>query len=231
MSRVLVLAGGSPHAHDFAASGDALATLAYSQGHEAARAVHPDDAASALDGGSFDALVVAGLWWRMHGAAYDAWRTDWAYETPTATRAAIASFVRSGGGLVALHTAPICFDDWPEWHALVGGAWRWGTSSHPPYGTVTAALVAPEHPVMAGVREHIELCDEVYGGLDVRADVHVLVTARRTPDDADQPVVWAHTFGTGRVVYDCFGHDSASIAHTHNAAIIANALAWVTERS
>ena len=231
MSRVLVLSGGSPHAHDFASSGDALATLACAHGHEVVRAVHPDDAARVLDGGSFDALVVAGLWWRMHGDAYDAWRDDWSYETPAETRATIASFVHDGGGLVTLHTAPICFDDWPEWRDVVGGAWRWGTSSHPPYGRLTASVLAPDHPVMTGVPSQIALCDEIYGGLDVRADLHVLATARRTPDDADQPVVWAHAFGAGRVVYDCFGHDGASITHPQNATIIANALAWVTERA
>ena len=223
-----MLAGGSPHAHDFAASGAALTHLATSHGHEVVRAAHPDDAACVLEGGSFDAFVVAGLWWRMRGAAYDAWRDDWAYETSATTRRAIASFVHDGGGLVALHTAPICFDDWPEWRDVVGGVWRWGTSSHPPYGPVTASVVAPDHPVMAGVPARIELCDEVYGGLDVGADVHVLATARRTPDDDDQPVAWAHAFGTGRVVYDCFGHDGASIAHPHNAVIIADALVWVT---
>ncbi len=42
----------------------------------------------------------------------------------------------------------------------------------------------------------------------LRDDVEVLAVAKRTPDDDDQPVVWAHRYGAGRVVFDGFGHDA-----------------------
>jgi len=230
MSRVLVLAGGSSHAHDFPAIATALVELAAGLGHDVGLVDHPDAAAARLDGNSdpIDALVVDGLWWRMLGDPYAPWRDRYAYSPPDGSRETLAAFVAGGGGLVAMHTAAICFDDWPGWGDVVGGAWRWGVSSHPPYGPVRARLVA-EHPVTEGLPSAIELDDEVYGDLAIGEGVTVLAVARRHLDDADQPVVWSHRFGTGRVVFDGFGHDSASIRHPHHRRLLEQALAWVLE--
>lgn len=225
---MLVLTGGPPHAHDFADSGGALAELVAATGRAVELVDHPDDAAERLDQGGVDALVVNALRWRMHGEAYDAWRDGWAYETSPHTRDHLAGFVRRGGGLLANHTASICFDDWPEWGDVVGGSWRWGVSSHPPCGPVSARVVA-EHPVVAGLPSTIELVDEVYGDQHVRPDVTVLAVARRHADDAEQPVVWVHRYGRGRVVYDGFGHDGASIRHPDNSRLLRQGLDWILE--
>lgn len=218
-----MLTGGSPHAHDFAAVGSAIELVLSEAGHEVVRVEHPDMAAELLGGGRHDVLVVHGLWWRMLDDAYEPWR-EFAYSTPPSTRAAIDDFVRGGGGLVALHTAPICFDDWPEWGDIVGGSWAWGRSSHPPLGPVSARIIA-DHPVVAGLASTIELVDEVYGDLDVREGIDTLAVAQRTADDADQPVVWTYRCGDGRVVFDGFGHDEQSIADS--ARLIRQAVDWV----
>ncbi len=229
MSSLVVLAGGSPHAHDFAASGAALAELAASLGHTVELVGHPDRAAEALaaPGSAVAALAVLGLWWQMGGTAYDRWRDSYGYRTPPSTRQAISGFVSAGGGLLAVHSAPICFDDWPEWGDIVGGAWRWGVSSHPPAGPVSAEVTG-DHPVVAGLGPRIELDDEVYGDLALRPGIETLAVAWRHPGDEPQPVVWAHAFGAGRVVFDGFGHDAASIRHPDNARVLAQALTWIT---
>lgn len=236
MGKVVVLAGGVPHAHDFATIGDSITALIRidcerrDQQHpgEADPDVvlidHPDRLEESLTAG-VDVLVVDALFWRMIGHAYDPWREQWAYSPPAATRVAITDFVGNGGGLVALHTAVICFDDWPEWGDIVGGSWQWGVSSHPVFGRVVAEVVA-DHPVTAGIGSSFELHDEVYGDLRVRSDVDVLAVAKRTSADVDQPVVWTHRYGLGRVVYNGFGHDAASIAHPMNAQILTQAVEW-----
>ena len=230
MTNVLVLAGGSPHAHDFASTGAALAALVTRAGHRVEVVAHPDEAAAHVDGAvAVDALVVNALWWRMLGDVYEPWRDEFGYSPPAATRDALTDFVDGGGGLVAMHTAPICFDDWPGWCDIVGGAWRWGIASHPPRGPVVARVVA-EHAVVAGLPRELELIDEVYGDLAVGDDVTVLAVANRDPDDADQPVVWAHHYGGGRVVFDGFGHDARSIHAPAHARLITQALAWVLEK-
>lgn len=234
--RVVVLAGGSPHAHDFGPVGEALADVLTAAGWAVTVTATPDEAAAELvagpaaPAGPAEALVVDGLWWRMLGEAYDRWRPDHAYSPAADVRAALTDFVAGGGGLVALHTAVICFDDWPGWADLVGASWRWGVSSHPPKGPVVARVVA-DHPVVAGLGPELRLHDEVYGGLDVAPGVDVLAVARRMPEDADQPVVWTHRHGAGRVVFDGFGHDAASIRHPGNARLVAQAVAWVARLS
>lgn len=229
MSRVLVLAGGSDHAHDYPAIGDALVSIVERNGDTVELVDHPDRAAGALDRERWDALVVDALFWRMVGDAYDPWRERWGYSPPEHTRVSLERFVRAGGGLLAMHTTPICFDDWAGWGDVVGGSWRWGTSSHPAAGAVDVMVVA-DHPVVADVPTRWNLVDEVYGDLDIRPGVDVLATARRTPDDEDQPVIWAHQFGEGRVVFDGFGHDAASILDQNHSAVLTSGLRWVTGR-
>jgi type 1 glutamine amidotransferase len=224
MSNLVLLTGGLDHAHDFPALAAALVELLGD--HHVDVVDHPDALAQRLDGA--DALIVHALRWRMLGPAYDAWRDRWAYTTPPATRAAIAGFVAGGGGLVGCHTASICFDDWPEWRDTLGGSWVWGRSAHPPLGPVQAHLVAgADHAVVAGLPDEIALRDEVYGDLDLDPGVEPLAHARRTPDDELQPVVWVHGYGDGRVVYDGFGHDVASLRHADHVRLLRQAVSWV----
>lgn len=228
MGSVLVLSGGSPHAHDFHESAGAFAELFREDGHDVAIVDHPDRAAARIRAEPPDALVVNGLHWRMLGDAYDRWRAEYGYTTAPPTRATIRGFVHGGGGLLANHTAPICFDDWPEWGDVVGGSWQWGVSSHPPAAPVTGRVIA-DHPVVSGLPSTLELDDEVYGDLDVRDSVDVLVVAKRTPDDTDQPVVWVHRYGDGKVVFDGFGHDVASITQQDHARLLTQGVRWVME--
>lgn len=224
-----MLAGGSPHAHDFPAIGAALVQMATEMGHVVQLVTDPDHAAALLaetENCPVGALVVDGLWWRMLGDSYRTWRDEYGYSPSEATRDTVAAFIRNGGGLVALHTTAICFDDWPQWGDVVGGSWQWGTSSHPPVGPVVARVVS-RHPVIVGLPAQFALRDEVYGDLQVGAGVEVLAVAKRHDADADQPVVWAHSHGRGRVVFDGFGHDVASLQQPQHAQLIEQALTWV----
>jgi len=230
VSNVLVLTGGPDYAHDFVSLGTALQNLFESDGHQVTVVHHPDDAAALLPG-SFDVLLINALRWQMLHERYDQMRAEWGYSTPESTKQAITSFVQAGGGLVGNHTASICFDDWPEWGTVLGGAWNWGRSSHPPLGPVAAHVVpgsAASHPVLAGVPATLELVDEVYGDMDLQPATEVLMTARRTPDDREQPVVWVAQYGEGRVVYDGFGHDVTSVTQADHARLLRNAVRWAT---
>lgn len=232
MSRVVVLTGGPDHAHDFDALGASLAWVIEGGGNEILGVFDdPDAAAARLGHGDVDVLAVNALRWRMEGEAYDAWRDDWAYSTPESTRASITGFVAAGGGLFGNHTASICFDDWPEWGDVLGGAWVWGHSSHPPAGRITIDVESrsePPHPVIAGLPGRFVLEDEVYGDLDLRAGVEPLAWARRGEDDRSQPLVWVHRYGEGRVVYDGLGHDVRSLNDGVHVRLIRNAVGWVS---
>jgi uncharacterized protein len=114
----------------------------------------------------------------------------------------ITAFVADGGGLVGNHTASICFDDWPAWGEVLGGAWAWGRSSHPPQAPVTVEVVDTDHPVTSGLPPRWDLVDEVYGDLDLQPDLDVLAVARRHPTTSPSrwcgpgpsaPVAWSTT--------------------------------------
>ena len=224
MASVVVLAGGSPHAHDYDDIGAAWQRLLRSAGHRVVAVDHPDMLVSQLDA-TVDVLVVSALFWQMKGAAYDRWRSDWGYTTPPATRTAISTFVAKGGGLVANHTAPICFDDWEEWGAIVGCRWQWGVSSHPPVGPCQARVVR-DHAITRGAPSLVDIDDEVYGGLAVSAEVEVLGVAKRSPDDDDQPVLFTHRYHAGSVVFAGFGHHGASIEHPSHGPILLRSVEW-----
>jgi type 1 glutamine amidotransferase len=41
-----------------------------------------------------------------------------------------------------------------------------------------------------------------------------------------QPVVWSHTVGAGRVIYDALGHDSESLHHPAHAQLLRESVKW-----
>lgn len=226
MTRVHVITGGPTYAHDFTGSegtGTALATMIAEAGHDV---LCTDDVeAGLLASGDADVVVINALRWRMLADRYRPWRDEWAYSPSAEARRAMFEFVRTGGGLIASHTAVICFDDWHEWGDLLGGSWVWEVSSHPAPQPVAARLSASHHPVLQGVSA-LELVDEVYGDLRIGDDVTVLATAQRYEGDDDQPVVWTHSLGAGRVVVDGFGHDAASLQSPEHRRLLLNAVAW-----
>lgn len=231
MSRVLVVTGGPDHAHDFygpgTGTGPALVALVESAGHAAELTDDVERAFVDAAAGACDVVLLNALRWRMEAPAYDAWRERWALSLSDEARQAIERFVDDGGGLVGNHTASICFDDWPGWGDLLGGGWVWGHSSHPPPAPVEVHVGDHDHPVTRDLPPTFELVDEVYGDQMLRADTRVLATARRTPDDEPQPVVWVRTQGRGRVAYDGFGHDVASLQVPAHRQLLVQALGWV----
>lgn len=226
MSRIRVITGGPDYAHDFVGphgTGPALAAVLRGAGHEVDCT---DDIESGFLGcGEVDVVVINALRWRMLADQYQQWRNQWAFSPSPQARRNIVDFVEGGGGLVACHTAMICFDDWDQWGELLGGTWVWGTSSHPAPAPVHVTMTHTSHPVVAGLAD-MQLVDEVYGDVAMGHDITVLATARRYADDADQPVVWTRFAGRGRVVVNGFGHDVASITTPSHQQLLQQAVAW-----
>ena len=230
MSHVVVLAGGSPHAHDFAATGAELAVLAADAGHAVTLTADPDEAAEMLSQ-NVAALIFDGLWWRMLGDAYDQWRDRYGYSPSAATRAALIAFVHDGGGLLALHTAPICFDDWPAWGDVVGGAWQLGR------------VVTPGTENVAGSRRRRSPDRRRDRSRHSRSPTRCMATSpsvttsrcwrSATATTATPTSQWCGHTTTAPDVWctTAFGHDALSIRHPDHARLITQALAWVTEKT
>lgn len=178
--------------------------------------------------GSYDLLTVSALRWRMLEPRFEPQRERWALSMPQPAREAIRAHLRQGGGLLALHTASICFDDWPEWGEILGARWVWGQSGHPPYGGTEIRFDRDrDAPLVAGLTD-FACRDEVYQRLWLAPDVRPLAHAR-CPDAPDPtwrdwaPVLWERHWQGGRVVYDALGHDAASLDHPVHRELIARA--------
>lgn len=227
MLRNCILTGG--HTHSFPLAAPALAQLL--EGHGIASKIDFDIDAGldAVDRECPDLLTVYALRWTMAtGDKYAKDRAQWSYALPARGRSVIESHLARGGGLLALHTAIICFDDWPEWSRILGGAWRWGHSSHPSVGNVEVTPSSPDDPLLRGLPP-FELTDEVYTDLAFEAPIQPILRARAGSGEW-QPVVWKHSWGKGRVVVDTLGHDASAFTHSVHRRIVARAALWAIGR-
>lgn len=244
MLRNLLLTGGPGPGHDFGATAPALADLlaepdARRDGFATTVTSDPTEAVgllrAAADGTSepWDLCTVHALRWDMAQDWYAAERDEFAFHLRPGDGDAIAAFVAAGGGLLALHTAVICFDADPAWRALIGGSWRWGRSSHAPVGPVdiTVTEAGRAHPITAGT-DAFTLTDEVYADLDLTD-----ASGARTPlltgthEGRTQPVLWTQVAGRGRVVTDLLGHGTPSLDHPEHHTILRRAATWAARRA
>jgi hypothetical protein len=228
LKQALIFSGGINH--PFADSAPALARVLESAGLRARVTFDLTELLDWLrdDGGAL--LVIYALRWSMtQHEKYEPQRAQWAMALPEAARAAIVAHVRGGAGLLGMHTASICFDDWPGWADVLGGAWQWGRSYHPPLGPVRAHLDSG-HALARGL-DGFDLTDEVYSELRVLPGVEIFgwaETAGDSPRTGRQPVLWAHRHGAGRVVYDALGHDATSLEQPVHRRLIQRAALWVS---
>ena len=121
---------------------------------------------------------------------------------------AIASFVRDGKGLVAVHAGVDAFYGWPEFREIVGG----GLFKNHPYvreGRVT--IEDPKNPAVAHLAPSVVLKEEFYY-LDAnpRPNSHVVASLDLASvgdtTKTDRPLVYIKRYGKGRVYVNVLGH-------------------------
>ena len=222
----LLLTGG--HAHDFAATAQVVADLLATEGVTTEITQSLEDAFARMTAGArFDLLTVAAVRFRMLPERYAPLRGAFAFEMDSTGRRAILDHLGRGGGLLALHTAPICFDDWPEWGAIFGAVWDWDRSGHPPPLPSLVSVTGEVHPVTDGI-DDFEVVDEIYHSLTTEPDVTPLAVSPH--EGRPQPLVWTRTRGPARVAVDLLGHSRASLEHPAHATIVLRAALWALGR-
>ncbi|MET9663218.1 ThuA domain-containing protein [Streptomyces sp. NPDC006510] len=156
------------------------------------------------------------------------WDTD-------AQREAMQSYVRGGGGVVALHnTLDMGIEEtFPWWDEAVNGGVH--MPAHSPGVLQGTAKVADRvHPSTAGLPERWERPEEWYNfDRNPRGDVHVLVTADETTYNpggsamgADHPISWCRNTEGGRVWATAMGHDTASYSEAAFRTHVMGGLKW-----
>jgi type 1 glutamine amidotransferase len=221
--RAVILSGGI--LHDFAATSGAVRDLLTDAGFEVTIDADVEAALERL--AEVDLLVVNCMKWCTHEEFHPELRSEWLLRLRGRAREGLLGFLARGGGVLALHTASISFDDLPEWRHALGAHWVWGRTTHPPRGGTHVVVRTDAHPVVSGLSS-FDVHDEVYSWLDVAADVEPLAWSRHS--GADHPLVWAREMGDGgRIVYDALGHGPESYESDTHRMLVRNAARWVTE--
>lgn len=152
--------------------------------------------------------------------AFDAvvFYTDGDLQMDDDQKAALLAFVGDDGkGFIGIHSAAITFLSWPDYGDMLGG-----TFDGHPWGTFQAPLVVEDaaFPGMQHLPRRFDLYDEIYQIRRFSRDkVRVLLRLDATQldltkegvhrTDGDFAVIWARTYGRGRVLYNGLGHDMA----------------------
>jgi len=146
-------------------------------------------------------------------------------------RAALQQFVRSGGGILAIHAAADSHYHWPWYGRLIGARF----ARHPP-GTPrgTVLIVAPGHPATRGLGKAVTRTDEWYYFDDYDPGSRLLITLDPAsigePDANPNPIAWTREVDGGRVFYTAMGHTSESYSEPWFRTHLANGLDWVLRR-
>lgn len=146
----------------------------------------------------------------------------------------LLSFVRDDGkGFVAAHTALTAFDSWPAFGDLLGGRY----DGHP-WNQTTGTIIneGTDFPATRHFPPSFSFSDEFYQAKAFsRANARVLLrldisTLPASQDvhvqNGDFPLVWAKTYGKGRVFYSALGHDASVWDNRDVALMYFEAIKW-----
>ncbi|MCA9199210.1 MAG: ThuA domain-containing protein [Planctomycetales bacterium] len=140
-------------------------------------------------------------------------------------KANLESFVKSGKGILGVHSATDAFYSWKTYGDMMGG---WFTG-HPWHTDVPLKIDAPNHPLtqMFDAENGFDIKDEIYqfaprgqASFDGyqpynRDKLKVLLSLNTAKfdvsagarNDADYAISWCREFGDGRVFYSVLGHN------------------------
>ncbi|HVY71031.1 MAG TPA: ThuA domain-containing protein [Verrucomicrobiae bacterium] len=125
---------------------------------------------------------------------------------------AIEEFVKSGKGLIVLHSALMAFNDskdrvWPGFFKMTKVTWPTSPANEIelPFRVFPIQITREDHPITRGAKTNWHTGDRPLGDFTLKAGAEVLATTAR-----GEPLVFASTHGKGRVVGIALGHDQAA---------------------
>jgi hypothetical protein len=132
---------------------------------------------------------------------------------------AIAEFVRSGKGCVAIHTAGL--RSHKEFNDMIGG----GFVKHGPIHEFTVEVVDQTHPITRGLQP-FTTTDELFFTEHDLSKIHVLLSAEE--DGRKSPQAWVKPYGEGRVIYITLGHDERTFLNSSFLRLVERSTLWAT---
>ena len=133
---------------------------------------------------------------------------------------AFERFVRSGGGVLAIHSATASFQRQRRYFDVLGGRF----TGHGPVEPFAIQPVSSEDEIFGSI-EPFNVTDELYVH-ELWSDIRVHFTALH--EGEPQPMVWTRSVGNGRVCYVCPGHRAATVKQPEMQAVLQRGLKWAT---
>jgi type 1 glutamine amidotransferase len=142
-------------------------------------------------------------------------QSEWMTDT---VQAAFAEYVRSGNGLLAVHSGTAGYEQKPVLRSLLGGIF----AHHPEQCQVTVTP-RPGHPLSTGSHPFTRRDEHYFMALDdPEADVFVTTTS----EHGEQPGAWRRVEGSGRVIVLTPGHNLEVWLHPSFQTLLCNSLRW-----
>ena len=209
----------------------------------------------------YDALVL----YDMPGLDFAALANKPGYVDPgDAFRSGFAALLEQGKGIVALHHALAGWPAWPDYAEALGGSFLYRPGplrgrDRPDSGyrhdvAYTAEVVAPDHPVMAGIPPTFAMQDELYLAELFEADVTPLLRARHAfvqdgfysataamngrmydnegwvHEEGSNLIGWTKRAGNSPLVYLQPGDGQATYDNPVYRRLVENAIRWVASQ-
>jgi uncharacterized protein len=128
-------------------------------------------------------------------------------------------FVKSGGGILAIHAATASFKETLPYFNILGGRFI-------DHGKVERfEVVNQKSDVFSGIPNFI-VRDELYIH-ELNDKILIHFTAKY--EGRDVPVVWTYQYGNGKVCYAVPGHTTGSMNNEIYQQVLARGLKWVAE--
>ncbi len=157
-----------------------------------------------------------------------------------AQRAALKSYIESGGGFVGVHGSGGDMSyDWRWYVDDVIGAQFKGHPLNPQFQQATVNVEDNTHPATRELPQPWKRTDEWYSfekparkpGYTVLLTLDENSYSPKAPFQdlamgSDHPIAWWHCVGKGRVLYSALGHTAASYAEPEYRKMLAGAVNW-----
>lgn len=210
--KLLIITGDTHPAHDWKSTTPALREVLSEKGRiEVDVTTNPAKDLTAENLAKYDVLLLNYLNFKKPGESPETTWTD-------ANKAAFLKAIHDDGkGLVVIHHASGSFvnPNWVEFEKAVGG-WR-KQGFHGPAHHFTVKKTGTGHPISESAPvEFAHATDELYQNSLLPPGSVVLATAYSDPSKPkgtgkDEAVIWASTYGKGRVFENVLGHDVETI--------------------
>ncbi len=139
-------------------------------------------------------------WSKIDNPDFPGWREKGYLKLSEEAREEFLKFFAQGKGMLALHTATLCFDDWDEYGKIVGARF---TGHSPYYQEYRMQICSKPHPITEGIKDFM-IMDELYTNPKLTDSVDPLIASEW--EEQKHPILWVRTYEKGRICYNAMGH-------------------------